>query len=130
MVLATVGTGAEEKDLVVFQVEPRWSQGREVAGAVVDLEHPITVATVEVVVVTLVSHLVPCGGAGQFDHVKPLGGHQSLEIAVDRRQAETGEFLAAGRQNLRGAQRSASLLEDGANGAPLARLALHEAMSE
>lgn len=116
---------AVEDDLVALGQEPRGGEVREVAGAVFDLEHPVAVAAVEVVVVVLAGQLVAGGGARQLDRVKAPFIEEATNRAVDRGDAEPWGGRAGGVEDLLGGQRASGGLEGALNGLPLLRLSLH-----
>lgn len=116
---------AVEDDLVALGQESRGGEVREVAGAVLDFEHSVAVATVKVVVMVLAGQLVTRGSARQLDRVKTPFIEEATNRAVHRGDPESRGGRAGSVEDLLGGQRASGGLEGVLNGLPLLRLSLH-----
>ena len=92
----------------------------KISGTGVDVEHPVTGLTMEVVVMVLAGNLVAIRSPRKLDGLKPAVVHQMANIPVDRRDPELGHLCLGGFEHFLRAQRAPGFLEDTADGGTLA----------
>jgi len=107
-------------ELMALDKKARRRQLRQVAGALVHVEHPVAGGALEMVVVRLAPGFVARAVAGQGDSAHLLRIDQQLQVAVNGGQAQGRHFGLRGGQHFLGRERALRVFDGAADGTALA----------
>jgi len=79
---------AVKHDFVILKLEPFGQHRLQLAGTAVDVKHPATPATVEMMVMPDIRQFVTRRFAREVDRLQPTLFDQCLDMAINRRDAE------------------------------------------
>jgi hypothetical protein len=113
---------------MVLDRESRRRESRKIAGACVDVEDPLALATLEMMMVVAPGELEARVLRRQHHRLQLALVDERLEVAVDRCDAEAWHFLPGSFEYLMRQQGAVGLRERVADGLALTGIALHDLM--
>jgi hypothetical protein len=107
--------GSIEEKVVTCGVETAWQAGLSLCDAALQLIDSAAFVTLEMMMMFLACHFVPCGRAWDLNAQKPIVLKQCIDVPIDRRNSKSAVALSRADMRFLGRKRTSRIQEGLAN---------------